>query len=42
LEDDGPVEGNFAPGGIKENFASSIHQGSNGEEIIDEAREAVS
>jgi hypothetical protein len=42
LEDDDPVEGDFAPGAMKENFASSIHQGSNGEEIIEEVREAVS
>jgi hypothetical protein len=42
LEDDGPVEGDFAPGAMKENFASSIHQSSNRETIIDKAREAVS
>ncbi len=42
LEDDGPVEGDFAPGAIKKNFVPSIHQGSNGEEIIDKVREAMS
>jgi hypothetical protein len=42
LEDDGPVEGDFAPGAMKENFASRVHQGSNGKEIIGNAKEAVS
>jgi hypothetical protein len=41
-EDDGPVKGDFAPGAMKENFESSVHQGSNGEEIFDKARKAVS
>ena len=42
LEDDGPIKDDFAPGAMKQNFASIIHQGSNGEEIIGKAREAVS
>ena len=42
MEDDGPVKDDFAPCAMKESFAPSIHQGSNGEEIIDKAREAVS
>ena len=41
-EDDGPVKGDFAPSVMKENFAPSIHQGRDGEEIIDKAREGVS
>jgi hypothetical protein len=31
LEDDGPIEGDIASSAMKENFASSVYQGSNGE-----------
>jgi hypothetical protein len=41
-EDDGPIKDDFASITMKENFASGIHKGSNGEEIIDKAIEAVS